>query len=464
MKKFLSFILPLSFAAACFSCGENKDISLTEARTTEDGKSIVTVGSFGRWFNIPDLNDTFNMPADIEVELVNFNEGIENDYTDERAFMQARQSIISGEAPDIIALPPEYMIKLYNAGALTDLYELMDEYGGVQADEFLPNVIESFELDGELPAVAESFYINTYYAKTSNIGKEYESWTPEEAMEFFKNMPEGMRFMEANDGTDTLIRYMTKMSYTDHAVVSDLQSGDFSGGSFGDILRFCTENIIEPDRYSDTLADMPADEARVYWEEFEYSAINDTQLIFDVQIGGLDNQLTNGTFRHTAGEDITFVGFPTENGSGADVHLNSDMYAISKRSGNKEKAWELLSYIIKQRPRKDNTKGADYGIPVLKKQLESDYNASSDYYNSVNKPTHFPGSPLDSEHEVRISDEYKDMLCDYIKSVKLNVYAPYEIKNIIDEECDAVLAGEKTPEECIDILNSRVSLYLSENS
>ena len=47
--------------------------------------------------------------------------------------------------------------------------------------------------------------------------------------------------------------------------------------------------------------------------------------------------------------------------------------------------------------------------------------------------------------------------------MKIFIYEDEEIVNIIKEECDYVVNGERTPDQCIDILNDRVGTYLAEN-
>lgn len=461
MRKRIVLLLATAVLTAAVACGEKGKVSLTETSYDESGRPVVKIGMFGSG-PLPDLGDYLSAPKDIAVEYVNYAKDVGEDYDGEKAFMQAKQAILSGDPPDIIALPPEFMLRLYKLGALTDLYELMEEYDGLKPDEFLPNVLEGFELNGELPAMAEAYTIRTYFAKTKFVGKEYENWTPDEAMSFYESMPEGMSFMEENSGEATLMNYMLNMSYTDYASpFSD--TCDFRGGSFTDILRFCADNPFETGRFS-FYWEVPESERYDYQKEQLYAGINDKYLIYPIQIYGFDSRFATDTYINMGCDDVTFVGYPTENGQGTRIMPSTELYAISKQSGNKENAWEILSYILKKRPIKANDKAAIYGLPILKSQLEADYDDREDYYHSINSGSFFRGDAIEEENRSYLPKEYKDKLLDYIENVKIDVYSPSQVKYIIDEEAQAVLAGERSAEDCAEILDNRVSIYLSENS
>lgn len=461
MRKKIVLLLASAVLTAAVACGEKSEISLTETSYDESGRPVVTIGMFGSG-PLPDLGDHLSAPTDIAVEYVNYAKDVGEDYDGEKAFMQAKQAILSGDPPDIIALSPEFMLRLYKLGALADLYELMEEYDGLKPDEFLPNVLEGFELNGELPAMAEAYTIRTYFAKTKFVGKEYENWTPEEAMSFYESMPEGMSFMEENGGEATLMDYMLNMSYTDYASpFSD--TCDFRGGGFTKILDFCVDNPFETGRFGSIL-DMSESELSVYVKEQSLAGVNDKYLIYPIDIWGFNIHIATNTYFYTGGDDVTFVGYPTENGQGTRIMPSTELYAISRQSGNKENAWKILSYILKKRPIKANDKAAIYGLPILKSQLEADYDDREDYYHSINSGSFFSGDAIEEENRSYLPKEYKDKLLDYIENVKIDIYSPSQVKYIIDEEAQAVLAGERSPEDCAEILDDRVSIYLSEKS
>ena len=63
---------------------------------------------------------------------------------------------------------------------------------------------------------------------------------------------------------------------------------------------------------------------------------------------------------------------------------------------------------------------------------------------------------------MKFSDEQKQILYDYINRVEIDPFVNKNIEQIIKEESDYVFNGERSIDEFIEIINSRIGLYLSE--
>ena len=61
-----------------------------------------------------------------------------------------------------------------------------------------------------------------------------------------------------------------------------------------------------------------------------------------------------------------------------------------------------------------------------------------------------------------ISRAQAEEIRDYIFRTEIDPYFNFDINNMINEECAAVLNGEKSGSECAELLDSRVGIYLSE--
>lgn len=135
------------------------------------------------------------------------------------------------------------------------------------------------------------------------------------------------------------------------------------------------------------------------------------------------------------------------------------MYGITETSENKEGAWEFVSSLFETGSL--TQKSLEHkGIPVTKTAVENLFDMGSYMNNSIRAPYSYPGS----DEKLEISDNTVNQLVEYISTVTLEPYADLQIESIINEECGAVYAGERTPEECADILNNRIGIYLSEKS
>ena len=66
--------------------------------------------------------------------------------------------------------------------------------------------------------------------------------------------------------------------------------------------------------------------------------------------------------------------------------------------------------------------------------------------------------------EKPITDEEYNMALEYISKCTIPADYNQTLYNILMEEYEAFAAGDKTAAECAEIIQNRVSIYLSENS
>ena len=94
--------------------------------------------------------------------------------------------IISGDAPDIICADNAFMGDIIHLDMLTDMYGLMEEYGGISPDKLLPNVREGLDVDGKMPAITNGFTIRTCTSRYEGIS---ENWNVEQFSEMCRELP-----------------------------------------------------------------------------------------------------------------------------------------------------------------------------------------------------------------------------------------------------------------------------------
>lgn len=468
MKRSLLFLSAILMAAAvsCSTGAErSSEISLTETKFSESGKPIVVVGTFGS--TDPLFNDQNNKPTDIEIEIVNYAKGIEADYSTkekENAYYDALSheldmALLSGNAPDLLFMDANDAMRLNRLGALTDLYSLMDEFDEFKREDFLPTVFEGMTIDGKLPAIMDGYFIYTAAAKTKFVPKEYENWTAAEAMEFYNKFHEEIDFCSRTEEA-SLAEYMLKVESMECIDINSLKCS--FDGAFRELLGFCKNNPVQ--------VMPPIDFSRAsdeQWREFFYDeeckGINDVQLIFPICIDGFNSGLGQQTYGYFNKEDLTFVGYPSENGNGTYTRSASQLFGICSQSGNKENAWKLLCLMLRHQPiLEPNMSDGTRGIPVLKKQLQRDYDRPANYHQSINNDN-ILHNPIEKEGGF-ITQEYKDMLYDYIMSIPADIYRENELRYIVDEEVAPVILDNRTAEQAAEILQNRIEIYLSERS
>ena len=462
MKKFITLSLLLSLICAVTACSSSKESSLTlnETRFTEDGKQILTVASFGS------LGAKFTsytqFPIDYKIELKNY---MPEDTTFEEASRQLDIDMIQGKSPDILFAPVDKMYSYIRKGAMADLFPLMEEYGSLSKKDFLPNVLKGLTIDNELPAVVDSFFIQTAVAKKKFVGEEYENWTPEQAMQFYERLPEGMDFIDSAD--EQLAEYML-MNIAKECIDIENNTCNFYDSNFVDVLRFCAEHPVK-EKFEPNFESMSKEQWNEYILDEESRGLRDAQLVFPFTINGFNNSLLHDAYANLNFEEATFVGVPSNDGNGGifPSYRTPVPYGILKSCGDKENAWKFLSEYLKYRkPLEKFASDGTRGVPSLKSQFDADYNRSEEYNDSINSKVYLPwaGAGRSENDTAYIPQDYKDKLRDYIFSVKINFYFPDELMNIVREEYEPVLAGEHTPEQAAEILDNRISTYLSEKS
>lgn len=440
MKKFLIFIsaLMLMSVTSCSAQKESSKIQESSETTTENTKNVITVGSMN--YYDPLFDDYLAMPKDIEVKIINY-----YDENDEFVFDRA---VASGEIPDILCLHVDDMQKMINHGTMADLYVFMDEYDNLKRDDFTDMALNGLTVDGRLPAIMERYSIRTAFAKTKFVGSESRDWTAEKAMYFYNKtseLSEDMQFIRVYDDMG-FADYMLKLEGMN---CIDMMNNmcDF-GGVFTDLLDFCKNNPMQYDTYISEPDDFPG--------------LNDSELVFKLRINGFNSSLAQSTYFYMNKDDITFVGYPSENGQGAYVETMDYLFGITENCENKELAWDILCRMLKHhKSLGKNAHDDTIGLPVLKKEMQKDYDRSESYANSINSEMYVD---WESDKKEYVPAEVKEKLYDYICSIPANPYIYLKLEYMIDEEIEPVILNDRTAENAAEILQSRVSIYLSEKS
>ena len=67
-------------------------------------------------------------------------------------------------------------------------------------------------------------------------------------------------------------------------------------------------------------------------------------------------------------------------------------------------------------------------------------------------------------HPEPLEEWESDLLREYVHGIRKSFYYDHRIQDILMEEAEKMLAGDQTPQECAEMMQSRVSIYLSEQS
>lgn len=370
---------------------------------------------------------------------------------------QLNNDIISGKIPDIISCSDQLPIVNYvNKGLLVDFYELMESDESIDRADYCENVFKAYEVGGKLYELPTSFYIWTVYGKQSIFGdKTSLTW---DELDAYLAQYEGSSVFSEMTKADVLSNSL-RFSYSQ---LVDEETGEchFNSDMFKSILEFAN---TYPESINWEELSMDQD----YWSLYETQYIENRTLLSQSTIYTVYEAWLNGYYNFA--EPTTPVGYPNDHGIGSAVKaINS--YAISAKSPYKDGAWEFVKSFISAENQLKDERYDYWGLPILKEALEDSakYIMEKPYYIDQD------GNKVEQDYTIWIKNEEvviepadeqeKQRWIDFILSVETKGSDDYQdALEIISEEAAAYFSGQKTVEAVMEIIQSRMNIFISEN-
>ncbi len=459
-KRITAFALTLIIFGAAASC-----TGKTENKASE-GKTEVTIGftSYDETSALSQAILSFNSSqSEYEIIPVNYFELAEGSTDiDKQSVNLLNMDLVSGKAPDIIAAKPEIMTNLVQKDIFTDMYALMEQYDYVKKEDFLPNVLEGFEINSKIPAVSDGFFINTAIAKTELVGEDAENWTMDQMAEIYSLLPDGTGLTGMQDSRQSIRQYVVQAAVQSSIDFAD-STCDFINSDFISALDFAS-TFPDVSFYEEQYSSLTDKEEMELLLADQNRYIDNSVLVYVTTITNFGLMTGQSIYTYFGGADITYVGYPSPDGNGA-ITSCPCLYGIPESSKNKESAWKFISYLLTY----DKNNISEYktsctgGIPVIKSLLDrlaDDKNTEDS--NSIYSAALFEEDAYWTLSENYIPDEAVQKLYDYICRVKFNPYFDENLISMVMDETESALTGEKTSEECAEIVQDIISTYLSE--
>ncbi|MDR0906275.1 MAG: hypothetical protein LBN00_08925 [Oscillospiraceae bacterium] len=396
----------------------------------------------------------------------------------EAGYKRLATDIISGKIPDIINLDNINAQSFINKGLLADLYELIDASPNVSREDYVQSVLEASEVDGKLYRFMPNFNIYSVAAKRKIVG-DTPGWTMDDLNALMEKYPDAQSFFP-----------MTKAEILNYSLMLGLsQYVDWDTGTvnFG-------ENFIKLLEYADTFP-KEIDYEKIYGENYDYQKIqdmykNDETLLSSSYVSGYRS--IRDVEDYTFYDEITYIGFPTEDRMGS-VFMPNNQFAISGKSSKEVQqiCFEFLSTLVETEPDFKNSGGYFYGNFSINKNYndkvrEFELTPLTQREGYVNQEgsggigggpaplprlavsdRYRPGAPDETQEEYQAHyalSQYEIDAVDHLINNTTKFYVTdTEMNIIITEETDAYFAGQKSAEETAKLIQSRVQLYVSES-
>lgn len=392
-------------------------------------------------------------------EYYDYNNWTENAYSD--AITRFNNDITSGNCPDIVALSSYINIKSFvSKNVFADLTPYLEKSTILSKENYLENTLNAFTFQDKLIGIPKTFSLQTLAGKASDLGDRM-GWTMDEMMQYADSHPDA-DLLEFGFKENVLSQCMM---FNESAFV-DWSTGEckFDSPEFKKILEFANRfpSYDENKNYSNAESSATRIKAgkllttSVYLSDFR------------------EVQMYNAMFDG----DITFIGYPTVDGSVGCAMMADDVYAISDRSGYKDGAWEFIeSYLA------DDTSYGDWwnGFPTNREKLQKMFEDSTrvEYVLDENGDPYLDenGDPIvqggggsvayedgwEYTYHVTTEEEANQAMA-LFDVAKPMMMMNEEIQTIISEEADAYFKGMKSVDDVAAIIQSRVMIYVSENS
>ncbi len=445
----ISAISPI--AKGEFAClSEGKLYKLSERDIAEYSQmQTITLAAASKIDEIQPMIADFNAESNLyQIDLKNYLDGYEYSAEGvENAVNDLEMDIISGKIPDMVYLDTNEIEKLSSKGAFADLYGFMDSDSKYSRDAFLPNYLEAAETNGHIYSIAPTFMIKTIAAKTKH--SDIQNWNFEEFKNVYNSKSADMTLFESANNRIAVFGFLSDdcNDFVDYGT----HTCSFNSQDFINILEFSAE-FPSVEEYS--------------WETT--SCRNDTALISTLYIKSFrDINVQNQSIFE---DDITFVGFPSENRNGSVMTL-SNQFAIMEDSPAKDGAWSFIRTFF----RDDRYYGNINGIPVTEKGFEIAMEEALEplYYidgeSNQKIPMKETGYNFTNGTETEIAPMTEAEQAKYeafVRSITRAVSGHYDnsINSIVSEETSRYFAGACSAEECAEAIQNRVSIMLSEQS
>lgn len=373
-------------------------------------------------------------------------------YSDALALFHA--DLVSDHCPDLIDLSMVNLENLTAKGVLEDLTPYLEKSEVANKDDFVPSVLNAYYVNGIQTTVPTYFTINTLLARSSVVGEE-PGWTMEDMLALAKENPEAQ-----------LLHGMTKesalrtclMHASDSFIDYENSTCSFDSLEFIQFLEFANCFDMEYEYNEEESFPNMLQAGKVLLSDASFSDVHAYQMY------------------HLMFEEdgVTPIGYPTSDGSPGVFLSGNELYGISVKSENKEAAWTFLESVLS-----DKLESHAWGFPSRKESLEEmfaqacepeyQYDESGEVIkdkegNPVENPKTSWGYDNWNVDIYAASQEEIDGIRELIEIARPLSQESDEIFAIITEEASPYFAGQKSAEETAKIIQSRVKIYVSENS
>ena len=413
-------------------------------------KTIITLAGSSIDYTVRDMVYKYNQESeDYKIKIVDYS-SLDSEDDWQAGLTQFKLDIVSGNVPDIMFFVNDEPVDSYiNKGLFLDMSSYLASDPELKDVKFVENVFDAFKTGDKLYQLVPSFYVNTVSAKASDM-RGMDTLTLKDCKDMIQQ--KGVAFSDSFGMTSReVIMYYGLVSSGNKLVDWENKSCNFNSDGFIELLEFAKE--------------FPEEITEDMWMDFDEASYRTGKSLFSMTyLNGFRSyrRYVDGTF----GSDIALIGFPNELGTNCSIITPNARFAVSAHTKYPEECWKLLRNFYLD----EYQDGIDYDFPIRedkfealgKKSLEKEFWIDDDGEKHYEDEYYWVG---DTQVEVQpLTQTDVDTVTDFVKSLTLVYSSNQDVHNIINEEAAAYFNGQKTAQEVAEIIQSRVSIFVNENS
>ena len=456
-------------------------------------KTVLTFACMYLDWNMRDAIVKFNRASNTHRIVVRDYSEYNTDDDYNAGIQKLNTEMLSGKLPDMIDINTYSMpVEQYAAkGFLTDLYELIDADADLSREDFVQPVLKALEsADGKLYQLPNTFAVSTAIA-LDKVAGDYDTWNLAAVKDAMTKLQDGASVFDVYRTKSDILQ--TCISRNIDAFV-DWENGSahFDSDEFKALLEFANQF---PETYDwENATDEENDSAQNRMNSGK-------QLMTDMYVSSFEDMLYQLT-GYNGG--VKFVGYPSEDGTSNHTFQIDGSIAISSTCADKTAAWNFMKQFLTE----DYQSGSNvWNFPINQKAFDQKMkDAMTEEYQTdengnvvkdengnpirIPKMTYYTtdagggvafaattetaastvvigGSGVNEDGSISIyamTQEQADQILDLINATTAVYGYDESILNIISDEAAAYFAGEKSLDDTANMIQSRVNLYVAEQS
>ncbi|MCR5722302.1 MAG: hypothetical protein K6G72_08170 [Lachnospiraceae bacterium] len=355
-----------------------------------------------------------------------------DEYSDYQAMSDAfNKDLLNGEKYDVIMFDFQDITGYVEKGILENLMDYISKDSSFDTSEYYENILFAKKEGDKLYSITATASINGFMGITDIFGDK-EKLSFDDIVKARAEFPD-IKFIE-NYNYDIL--FFNTMLEGDYRVYLGEKEGEYN---------FDTDEFRKLCEVSATFQRTPDD--YVYFHN-EYDGFSDgSTVIGRANYYAIDSYL----MCRAAGKNVKSYGGPSIDGNGY-VLRASDAYSLSSLSTHKEEAWELIKCLLKAIP--------DYssGFRAYKEAFKADIETMR-----ARGKSGITVYMEDRKYVLYMEDGDAEILEDMVKNATVTKGMDGMIWGIVYEEIQPYFAKQKSLDEVIKVIQSRVNLYVEEN-